>query len=395
MTGPGLPPLAARMRGTFSSPVREILALTERPGMISFAGGLPEPSLFDGAGLQSAFARALEGDAAHRSLQYSTTEGDPALRAAAAALMTGRGVPTQAGDLLVTSGSQQALTLAATALLDPGDAVLVEEPSYLAAIQAFTLAGARVVPVACDDDGVLPDALEAAAAASGARLAYLIPTFQNPTGRTLPLERRRAIAAIAERVGLWLIEDDPYGALRYSGEPVAPLAAQGGAEDRTLSLSTLSKIAAPGLRIGWVRPPQALRAPLVVAKQAADLHSSTVDQAAAAIWLAEVDLPAHVEGLRAVYRERRDTLLDGLADGLPPGSTWNLPQGGMFVWARLPDGHDAQELLPAAIERAVAFVPGRPFFAGEPDPRALRLSFTTHAPDEIREGLRRLRAAWA
>ena len=395
MTGPGLPPLAARMRGTFSSPVREILALTERPGMISFAGGLPEPSLFDGAGLQSAFARALEGDAAHRSLQYSTTEGDPALRAAAAELMTGRGVPTQAADLLITSGSQQALTLAATALLDPGDAVLVEEPSYLAAIQAFTLAGARVVPVACDDDGVLPDALEAAAAASGARLAYLIPTFQNPTGRTLPLERRRAIAAIAERIGLWLIEDDPYGALRYSGEPVAPLAAQPGAEDRTLSLSTLSKIAAPGLRIGWVRPPQALRAPLVVAKQAADLHSSTVDQAAAAIWLAEVDLPAHVEGLRAVYRERRDTLLDGLADGLPPGSTWNLPQGGMFVWARLPDGHDAQELLPAAIERAVAFVPGRPFFAGEPDPRALRLSFTTHAPDEICEGLRRLRAAWA
>jgi len=395
LTGPGLPPLAARMRGTFSSPVREILALTERPGMISFAGGLPEPSLFDGAGLQSAFARALEGDAAHRSLQYSTTEGDPALRAAAAELMTGRGVPTQAADLLITSGSQQALTLAATALLDPGDAILVEEPSYLAAIQAFTLAGARVVPVACDDDGVLPDALEAAAAASGARLAYLIPTFQNPTGRTLPLERRRAIAAIAERVGLWLIEDDPYGALRYSGEPVAPLAAQPGAEDRTLSLSTLSKIAAPGLRIGWVRPPQALRAPLVVAKQAADLHSSTVDQAAAAIWLAEVDLPAHVEGLRAVYRERRDTLLDGLADGLPPGSTWNLPQGGMFVWARLPDGHDAQELLPAAIERAVAFVPGRPFFAGEPDPRALRLSFTTHAPDEIREGLRRLRAAWA
>ncbi len=395
MTAPDPPPLAERMRGTFSSPVREILALTERPGMISFAGGLPEPALFDAAGLRSAFARALADEVAGRSLQYSTTEGDPALRAAAAALMTERGVPTQAGDLLITSGSQQALTLAATALLDPGDAVLVEEPSYLAAIQAFTLAGARVVPVACDDDGILPDALESAAVACGARLAYLIPTFQNPTGRTLPLERRRAIAAIAERAGLWLIEDDPYGALRYSGDPVAPLAAQPGAEDRTLSLSTLSKIAAPGLRIGWVRPPQALRAPLVVAKQAADLHSSTVDQAAAAIWLAEVDLPAHVDGLRAVYRERRDALLGGLADGLPPGSTWNRPEGGMFVWARLPEGHDAQELLPRAIERDVAFVPGRPFFAGTPDPRALRLSFTTHAPDEIREGLGRLRSAWA
>jgi 2-aminoadipate transaminase len=395
LTGADLPPLAARMRGTFSSPVREILALTERPGMISFAGGLPEPALFDAAGLRSAFARALADDVAGRSLQYSTTEGDPALRSAAAALMTARGVPTQAGDVLITSGSQQALTLAATALLDPGDAILVEEPSYLAAIQAFTLAGARVVPVACDDDGILPDALEAAAVTSGARLAYLIPTFQNPTGRTLPLERRRAIAAIAERIGLWLIEDDPYGALRYSGEPVAPLAAQPGAEDRTLSLSTLSKIAAPGLRVGWVRPPQALRAPLVVAKQAADLHSSTVDQAAAAIWLDEVDLAAHVDGLRSVYRERRDALLDGLAAGLPAGSTWNRPEGGMFVWARLPDGHDAQDLLPAAIERDVAFVPGRPFFAGTPDPRALRLSFTTHAPDEIREGLARLRSAWS
>ncbi len=383
------------MRGTFSSPVREILALTERPGVISFAGGLPEPALFDVAGLREAFAGALADDVAGRSLQYSTTEGDPALRAAAAALMTARGVPSAADDLLITSGSQQALTLLATALLDPGDVVLVEEPSYLAAIQAFQLAGARVVPVACDDDGVLPDALEAAAVAEAARLVYLIPTFQNPTGRTLPLERRRAIAQIAERVGLWLVEDDPYGELRYSGDPVAPLAAQPGAEDRTLSLSTLSKVVAPGLRIGWVRPPQALRAPLVVAKQAADLHTSTIDQAAAAIWLASADLPAHIAGLRDVYRERRDALLDGLAEGLPPGSSWNQPAGGMFVWARLPEMYDAQDLLREAIARDVAFVPGAPFFAGPPDPQALRLSFTTHAPDEIREGLRRLRAAWA
>lgn len=382
------------MRGTFSSPVREILALTERPGVISFAGGLPEPGLFDVAGLRSAFDRALGDEVAGRSLQYSTTEGDPVLRAAAAALMVARGVRTQADDLLITSGSQQALTLVATALVDPGEAVLVEEPSYLAAIQAFTLAGARVVPVACDEDGVIPEALEDAVRREGARLAYLIPTFQNPTGRTLPLERRAAIAAIAERTGLWLIEDDPYGELRYSGAPVAPLAAQPRAAGRTLSLSTLSKIAAPGLRIGWVRAPRALRAPLVVAKQAADLHSSTVDQAAAAIWLCETDLTAHVDRLRSVYRERRDALLAGLATALPPGSTWNQPEGGMFVWARLPEGHDAQALLEAAIARDVAFVPGHPFFAGEPDPRALRLSFTTHAPDEIAEGLRRLRTAW-
>src|SRR5215211_3417350 len=211
---PATPPLAARLRGVESSPVREILALTEQPGMISFAGGLPAPELFDAAGLRAAFAAALAGGAAGRSLQYSTTEGDPALRAAVAARLTARGLPTAPGELLITSGSQQALTLTATVLIEPGDRVLVEEPSYLAALQAFQLAGAEVVPVACDDDGLDPDAVAAAAAEHRARLLYTIPTFHNPTGRTLPLVRRRALAAVAERAGLWLIEDDPYGELR-------------------------------------------------------------------------------------------------------------------------------------------------------------------------------------
>jgi 2-aminoadipate transaminase len=270
--------------------------------------------------------------------------------------------------------------------------VLVEEPSYLAALQAFSLAGARVVPVACDDDGLDPDAV--AAAAGGARVLYTIPTFQNPTGRTLPLERRRALAAVAERFGLWLIEDDPYGELRYRGEALPSLATLPGAEDRTLSLSTLSKVAAPGLRIGWVRTPPLLRPSLVVAKQAADLHSSTIDQAAAARWLAAVDLDAHIAGLRAEYGARRDALLAGLADALPPGSVHNRPDGGMFVWARLPDGWDAEVLLGRALERDVAFVPGFPFFAGPPDRATLRFSFTTHPPEEIAEGLARLRASW-
>jgi 2-aminoadipate transaminase len=310
-----------------------------------------------------------------------------------AARLCARGLPTEADEVLITSGSQQALTLVATVLIEPGDVVLVEEPSYLAALQAFSLAGARVVPVACDDDGLDPEAVAAAAARHDARLLYTIPTFHNPTGRTLPLERRIALAAVAERCGLWLIEDDPYGELRYRGEPLPSLATLG-AEDRTLSLSTLSKVAAPGLRIGWVRTPPALRSSLVVAKQAADLHSSTVDQAAAAHWLATVDLQAHIEGLRAAYGARRDALLDGLAGALPPGSVHNHPEGGMFVWARLPDGWDAEELLRRALERDVAFVPGYPFFAGPPDHASLRLSFTTHPPDEIAEGLARLRDAW-
>ena len=387
-----LPPIAARLRGVASSPVREILALTARPGVISFAGGLPAPELFDAPGLSEAFAAALADSG--RTLQYSTTEGDPELRAAIAARLSARGLPTVPDEILVTSGSQQALTLAATVLIEPGAAVLVEEPSYLAALQAFALAGARVVPVACDDDGLDPDAVAAAAAMHGARLLYTIPTFQNPTGRTLPLERRRALAAVAEEAGLWLIEDDPYGELRYRGEPLPSLATLPGAADRTLALSTLSKVAAPGLRIGWVRTPPALRHALVVAKQAADLHSSTVDQAAAARWLAAVDLDAHLGVLRAEYGRRRDALLDGLAAALPPGSTHNRPEGGMFVWARLPDGWDSEALLTRALARDVAFVPGFPFFAGEPDRAALRFSFTTHPPAEIAEGLARLKEAW-
>jgi len=306
--------------------------------------------------------------------------------------LTARGLPTSAGELLITSGSQQALTLVATVLLEPGDTVLVEEPSYLAALQAFGLAGATVVPVPCDDDGLDPDAAAALAERHGARLLYTIPTFQNPTGRTLSLERREALVALARSAGFRLLEDDPYGELRYRGEPLPVLAALDG---RVLSLSTLSKIAAPGLRIGWVRAPEELRRPLAIAKQAADLHSSTVDQAAAARWLATVDLDERVGLLREAYGARRDALLAGLAEALPPGSKHNRPDGGMFVWARLPDGWDAVALLERALEHEVAFVPGYPFFAGAPDRAALRLSFVTHPPDEIAEGLRRLRAAWA
>jgi len=361
--------------------------------VISFAGGLPAPELFDREGLSASFAAALAENG--RALQYSTTEGDPALRELIAARSTARGLQTAADDLLITSGSQQALALVAAVLIDPGDRVLVEEPSYLAAIQAFQLAGADVVPVPCDDDGLDPEAVATLAARHDARLLYTVPTFQNPTGRTLPLERREALLAATERTGLWIVEDDPYSELRYHGEPIAPLASLPGAEGRVLALSTLSKIAAPGLRIGWVRAPSALRPSLTVAKQAADLHSSTIDQAAAARWLSTVDLEAHVALLRRAYGERRDALVEGLAAALPPGATHNRPDGGMFVWARLADGADAEALLHRALARDVAFVPGAPFHAGPPDRATLRLSFTAHPPAEIATGLVRLREAWA
>lgn len=385
------PPFAARIRTTAPSAVREILAVTAQPGMISFAGGLPAPELFDTEGLRAAYDSAF-ARSARRALQYSTTEGAPELRAAVAARIDRRGLATTGDDLLITTGSQQGLGLITTALIEPGDAVLVENPTYLAALQGFALAGARVIPVPCDDEGILPDALAEIVARERPKLLYTIPTFQNPTGRTLPAARRAEIASLAARLGLWLLEDDPYGDLRYEGHSVPWLAAHPGAEDRTALLGSFSKVMAPGLRLGWLRAPAALLRGAVLAKQAADLHTSTVDQLAAAEYLRTADLDAHVARVRSAYRVRRDALLSGLAAALPAGSTWNRPEGGMFVWARLPEGHDATALLRAATSRGVAFVPGAPFYARSPDPRTLRLSFTTHTADEITEGLHRLAA---
>ncbi|MFG2285850.1 PLP-dependent aminotransferase family protein [Streptomyces sp. NPDC048595] len=387
-----VPELAARAARTGSSPVRDILALTARPEVISFAGGLPAPELFDTAGIADAFRQVL-AEQPQRALQYSTSEGDPALRAAVAARYTARGLPTDAADLLVTTGSQQGLSLLATTLLEPGDVVLVEDPCYLAALQIFSLAGARVVPVPTDDDGLDPAALDEIAARERPKLLYVIPTFQNPTGRTLPAERRAAVAEVAARRGLWIAEDDPYGELRFEGEAMPWVASFPGAEDRTALLGSFSKVMAPGLRLGTLRLPAGLRRACVIAKQAADLHTSTVDQAAAARYLADADLDAHLARVRGAYRERRDALVDGLAAALPEGSRWNRPAGGMFVWATLGEGYDATALLPEVVRHDVAYVPGAPFFAGTPDATAVRLSFVTHSPEEIREGLGRLRTA--
>jgi 2-aminoadipate transaminase len=387
------PSLSTRLGDVRSSPVRDILELTQRAEVISFAGGLPAPELFPAELIADAFARALAPTVAARALQYSSTEGDPGLRALLAQRFCGRGLDCGADELLVTTGSQQALGLVAAVLLDPGDVVLVENPSYLAALQCFGFAGATLVSVPCDEDGLQVEALPALIAEHAPKFLYVVPTFQNPTGRTLPAARRARLAEIAAEHGLWIIEDDPYGELRYDGEPLAPIGAQPGAADRTVTMSSLSKVLAPGLRIGWLRAPEAILRPLAIAKQAADLHTSTVDQIAARTALEVADLDAHIAGLRDEYRRRRDALLAGLADALPAGSTFNRPDGGMFVWARLPSGWDAAQLLHTALEHDVAFVPGFPFFAHESDKRTLRLSFTTHVPAEIGEGLARLRRA--
>lgn len=388
-THSSVPPLAARARAVGGSPVRDILAVTARPEVINFAGGLPAPELFDAEGIAAAY-QAVLAEAPARALQYSTTEGEPALRDALAARTTARGLPTGPDDLLVTTGSQQALSLLATALLEPGDTVLVESPCYLAALQAFGFAGARIVPVPGDEHGVDPVALEELVVRERPKLLYTVPTFQNPTGRTLPAERRAAVAAVAARRGLWIVEDDPYGELRYDGDRVPWIAAHPGAEDRTVLLGSFSKVMAPGLRLGWLRAPGELRRACAVAKQAADLHTPTVNQLAAARYLVDNDLDAHVARVAGVYRDRRDAMLSGLAGALPEGSVWNRPEGGMFLWARLPEPYDTTALLPQVVRQNVAYVPGAPFYAGTPDRTTLRLCFVTQTPEEIGEGLRRL-----
>ncbi|MFJ3422640.1 PLP-dependent aminotransferase family protein [Streptomyces sp. YS-B37] len=386
-----LPPLAARARAIGGSPVRDILAVTARPEVINFAGGLPAPELFDAAGIAAAYQAVLTETPA-RALQYATTEGEPVLRTALAARTSARGLATGADDLLVTTGSQQALSLLATALLEPGDVVLVEQPCYLAALQVFAFAGARIVAVPGDAAGVDPEALDELVVRERPKLFYTVPTFQNPTGRTLPADRRAAVAEVAARRGLWIVEDDPYGELRFEGARLPWIAAQEGAADRTVLLGSFSKVMAPGLRLGWLRAPTDLLRACVVAKQAADLHTPTVNQLAAARYLADNDLDAHVARVAAVYRARRDAMLAGLPDSLPEGSSWERPEGGMFLWARLPESYDTTELLARVVRQDVAYVPGAPFYAGEPERSTMRLCFVTQTPGEIREGLRRLGA---
>ncbi|MFD4247620.1 PLP-dependent aminotransferase family protein [Streptomyces sp. NPDC058525] len=387
------PGLARRTDTAGSSVIREALALTARPEVISFAGGLPASELIDTEGIRAAYDRVL-AEAPHRALQYSVTDGDPALREAVAERLVRGGLDTRPDRLLITTGAQQALTLLATVLLEPGDTVLVEEPTYLAALQCFGYAGARVVPVATDRQGIDVGALADAVQRERPKLLYLVPDFQNPTGHTLPPDRRAEVARLAAARGFWIAEDDPYGELRFRGARLPWISALEGAADRTVLLGSLSKVLAPGMRLGWLHGPPGLRRAALLAKQALDLHSSTVDQAAAARYLRDHDLDTRLGPVRALYRERCDTLLGTLGQALPAGSTWSRPDGGMFVWVRLPDGWDAAALLPHAVAQDVAYVPGAPFFAGRPDPATLRLSFASHGPAGIREGMRRLAAAF-
>jgi 2-aminoadipate transaminase len=393
---------AQRMRSMKSSAVRELLKLTEQPDVISFAGGLPAPDAFPVAEIADAAQRILT-EAGPTALQYGTTEGYTPLRQFIAEQMRAADVNVSAENVLITTGSQQALDLLGKVFVDPGDHVHVESPTYLAALQPWQAYGAEFVPVVADGDGIDVDALAAALEGRGAKFLYSQPNFQNPTGVTLPLERREAIVAWAAQHSVPIVEDDPYGMLRFEGEQLPrliALASQSATSARRASirsktgavlyLGTCSKVLAPGLRVGWVVAAAEVIARLTLAKQSADLHTGSLNQMLVyELWHSGA-LERHTPTIVDMYRERRNAMLTALQEHFPAGVRWTEPQGGMFLWVTLPETLDATNLLSDALAEKVAFVPGEAFHADGTGRNTLRLNFSNATPERIHEGIARL-----
>jgi 2-aminoadipate transaminase len=364
-----------------SSAIREILKVTERPEVISFAGGLPSPATFPVERLRTACADVLTS-APSPALQYGPTEGYLPLREWVAARYN-----VAAHNVLITTGSQQGLDLLGKVLIDGGSRVLVETPTYLGALQAFSLSEPEFVSVASDDEGVVPDELTPDLIAD-ARFLYCLPNFQNPTGRRLPVERRRDLARIASDAGLLLLEDDPYGALAYRGEQLPTLHSMN--PEGVVYMGSFSKVLAPGLRVGYLIAPEGLHRKLVQAKQAADLHTPSFTQRIVHEVIKDGFLDEHIPTIRALYSAQCQAMLESLRRHFPASVSWNQPEGGMFIWVTLPQHIDGMALLDKAIAENVAFVPGAPFFANEPQHNTLRLSFVTVPKERIDEGIARL-----
>lgn len=377
------------------SPIRELKRFSELPGMISLAGGYPAPELMDSLGLQQIFARFAPTEFG-QALEYGGTEGAMALRVELARVSSARGMAAEPADVLTLSGSQQGIDLLARTLLNPGDVVLVEAPTYPAALSAFRFAGAAIHQVATDDEGLVIDALEAALVRLKPKLLYTVPTFGNPSGRTLGEARRRALLELAVRHRCLVIEDDPYGDLYFDNAPPPSLYALrhavDGAEGIVAYLSSLSKTLAPGLRLGWMLGPPDVRRACVLAKQTDDMHASTLTQAVAAAYLKQGLFHAQLPRLRQAYAARAAALVRALEEQLGTRIRFTAPGGGMFVWARVP-GVDTTQWLKSAIEQRVMFVPGAAFFAQEPDAACFRLSFASQDEAGIAQGVARLAAA--
>jgi len=390
---------SAAYRAPRGSAIRELFPYLSLPDMISFAGGYPSPALFDTEGLHAAMEHAMRAPPAEW-LQYANTQGELPLREALVAWMARRGIAAKAEQVLVTTGSQQGFDLILRVLIDPGDVVLVERPTYTTALQALRHAGARVITVGTDADGLDVAELETVLAAHrvSIKALYTLPTFGNPTGATMSLARRKRLLELALRHRLLIIEDDAYGDLRFDGDEVPALAAlarEAGAEDRLVYLATLSKIVAPGLRAGWMVAPAEIVQRCVIAKQTIDLSTSPWIQGAATHYLTSGMLERHLPRIRAAYREQAHAMVDALHERLAGKLAFSAPQGGMFVWGFLPTGVDAGALVRTAIEEKVMYVPGAPFYADAPDPRSLRLCFSMSSPERIRLGVERLQRAFS
>jgi 2-aminoadipate transaminase len=388
---------AQRTQRMGSSAIRELLKYTELPDLISFAGGLPAPDVFPVDELNAACNRVLREQGA-QALQYSATEGYLPLREMISRHSARYGIKITPENVLITSGSQQALDLLGKILIDPGDRILVESPTYLAAIQAWKAYGAEFITVPMDENGMNTDHLEEALRV-GPKFIYVLPNFQNPTGETLSYERRRKLIELADQYGVPIVEDDPYGQLRYEGEhlpSIVVLDSQSRDDGHpcyrgnVIYLSTFSKTLAPGLRLGWVVAPPEVIGKLVQAKQGADLHTATFNQMVAYEVSHGGFLDRHIQLIRKVYGERRELMLAAMDRYFPPEVEWTHPQGGLFLWGTLPDYMDAADVLKTCIKRKVAFVPGEPFHPTGGGKNTMRINFSNATPENIQAGIQRM-----
>ena len=388
---------ASRTRVMRSSAMRDLMAVTVRPEVISLAGGLPDTSTFDPV----LFVRLVAQMPTAQALQYGPSEGLPAVREAIAAVMAAEDMAVDPEEVIVTTGGQQAIDLVTKALIDPGDVVIAEAPTYPGAVPTFCSYEADVIQIEMDDNGMSIDALEETLGRLDRehrrpKFIYTIPTFQNPAGVTMSLERRRRLVALARERELIVLEDNPYGLLRYEGDPLPTLRSlevpAGSTDDNDFVIyaGTMSKILSPGVRVGWLVAPRPLLTKLILGKQSSDLCSSTMTQHFVAAYFAAADWRGYVDELRDVYHRRRDVILDALAEYLPAAATWTHPQGGLFIWVTLPEYIDTTDLLARALAENVAFVPGEAAFADGRGRHSMRLNFSSEADDDIREGVRRI-----
>ena len=367
-----------------SSVIREILKVTARPEVISFAGGLPSDASFPVAQLKKAFEKVL-AETPQAALQYSTTDGYAPLREWVAAEKSKSGATIKPEQVIIVSGSQQALDLIGKVFINEGDKVLVEAPTYLGALQAFDLFFPKYVSLPSDEDGLDADQITAEHA-QGAKFLYALPNFQNPTGRLMTEARRQALVAKARELNLLVIEDDPYGELWYTSAPPPSLLSR--MPERVIQMGSFSKILAPGLRLGYIVAPEEIARKFEQVKQATDLHTATLTQRAVYEVVKDGFLNEHIPTIRSMYHTQAQAMLSALDEHMPTGVKWNQPAGGMFLWLELPEGMDSEDMLKKALERNIAYVPGTPFYANEPVRNTLRLAFVTVPEEKIRAGVK-------